>query len=219
MRFIRKDITDITMKGKVVFEGFTLIKTVVHAYIHSDAEHNFSDFKMVIGLLGGVIIDEDVHVQEAGCMRHGTRNDVEFGDEQYLNAARLDSNWGNKRKFITGWYCSLPREGTFQNEGNFKLHKGYQGQNPKAIAMQIRPQHVSSYDMNKVIKVYRLKDPSVASFGEFIEIPYKMTINERTIFTLSREALEEYKKSSKMSKMSDWELNSFLDEWLEKKVT
>ncbi len=103
-----------------------------------------NQWKEVYGFLVGTIKDEDVIVEEAIPMTHGGTTEVQFEEKHYIEAAELDSKLAIDGKFfIVGWYHSHPGLNLFLSSVDVHNHMGFQGPNPKSIALVCDPTKIA----------------------------------------------------------------------------
>ncbi|MFX0136869.1 MAG: Mov34/MPN/PAD-1 family protein, partial [Candidatus Hodarchaeota archaeon] len=155
---------------------------ILHATRFANAKLPMDVWKEIYGFLIGKLDGEDVIVEDAVPMAHGSSVEVEFDDEHYIKSAQIDSMAAERDQFMVGWYHSHPGLGLFLSNTDIKNQLGYQGPNPKAIALvfdhtKLDPPKHPGFD------IFKLDDPNLGTMSDFHEIKYKIENVDHKEFT------------------------------------
>ncbi|MHA1269781.1 MAG: hypothetical protein ACTSPY_08365 [Candidatus Helarchaeota archaeon] len=122
-------------KWKVILKSNAYKKILLHCTRFANYSIPKKEWKEVYGFLTGKFDGEDVVCYDAVPMTHGGAIEVEFNEQNYIEAAILNEKLVEKNQFIVGWYHSHPGLNIFLSSTDIRNHIGYQGTNPKAIAL------------------------------------------------------------------------------------
>ncbi|MHA1132016.1 MAG: Mov34/MPN/PAD-1 family protein, partial [Candidatus Helarchaeota archaeon] len=119
-------------------------EVILHStrFCHPGIQRN--KWREVYGFLIGKLENNHVIVVEAVPMVHGGATEVEFENKHYIEAAEVNGRAAERGLFLVGWYHSHPGLNIFLSSVDIKNHIGYQGLNPKAIALVIDPSKIST---------------------------------------------------------------------------
>jgi len=160
-----------------------------------------NQWKEVYGFLVGTLKGDDVTVEEAIPMTHGGTTEVQFEEKHYIEAAELDSKLAVDGKFfIVGWYHSHPGLNLFLSSVDVHNHMGFQGPNPKSIALVCDPTKIAVAG-HSGFEIFKLKEISPTS--SYYTIGWKIPDSDhlflgRTLFELAerstahRPVIQEY---------------------------
>ncbi|MHA1799409.1 MAG: hypothetical protein ACTSVY_13265 [Candidatus Helarchaeota archaeon] len=163
-----------------------------------------SQWKEVYGFLIGTVKDNEVIVEDANPMTHGGTTEVQFEEKHYIKAAELDSKLAVDGKyFIVGWYHSHPGLDLFLSSVDIQNHMGFQGPNPKSIALVCDPTKMAVAG-HTGFEIFKIKEISPTS--GYYTVPWKIDGVDhlflgRTLFELAekssanRPVVEEYGES------------------------
>ncbi|MHA1791419.1 MAG: hypothetical protein ACTSVI_02165 [Promethearchaeota archaeon] len=149
-------------KGKVFIKAEALKTIILYAKRYANDSIPEYDWKEVYGFLIGRLEGEDVHVDSAVPMTAGEATEVVFDANHYSKAWELDNEIIQKgdNSFVCGWWHSHPfkqnPQSVFLSSIDVANHLGFQGPNPKAIALVIDPSKIKSRTMPFGIKIFRL---------------------------------------------------------------
>ena len=180
---------------KLTLEAYQTI--VLHATRYANSKQAIDTWKEIMGLLVGKIEGEDVVVEKAFPMAHGSSVEVEFTDEHYVRSATIDSLAAERGMFIVGWYHSHPGLSLFFSSTDIKNQLGYQGQNPKAIGLVFdhtlvgKPSEKSNEEFHPGFRIFKLDDPNLGTMSDFHEIEYEIEKPEAYTFAASLSKLSE----------------------------
>ncbi|NVM53125.1 MAG: hypothetical protein HWN66_05435 [Candidatus Helarchaeota archaeon] len=144
--------------------GFVIIKfqaykdIVLHSTRFANPGINRKQWREVYGFLIGTIENGNVVVHESVPMVHGGATEVEFEEQHYIEAAEINEKVAEKGFFLVGWYHSHPGLQIFLSSIDIKNHIGYQGLNPKALALVIDPSKISATYSG--FEIFNLDDPT-----------------------------------------------------------
>lgn len=178
--------------GKVIIEKLALQNALSHVAEYGNFRLSRWKWKEVYGLLIGKLKRNELIVENAFPMTHGSAIFVEFKKEHYILAAQINDIIAEFDEFFVGWYHSHPGLGFFLSGTDTLTHLGFQDVNPYAIAIVFdhkeierektafkifRLHHTWAGPSSKYYKVdYELKDLNEKSELEFIEeIYYRIT--------------------------------------------
>ena len=163
-----------------------------------------NQWKEVYGFLVGTLQGDDVIVEEAIPMTHGGTTEVQFEEKHYIEAAELDSKLAAEgKKFIVGWYHSHPGLNLFLSSVDVLNHMGFQGPNPKSIALVCDPTKLSVAG-HSGFEIFKLKE--ISDTSGYYTIDWKIPDSDhlflgRTLFELAerssaqRPVIQEYGES------------------------
>jgi len=180
---------------KLTLEAYQTI--VLHATRYANSKQAIDTWKEIMGLLVGKIEGEDVLVEKAFPMAHGSSVEVEFTDEHYVRSATIDSLAAERGMFIVGWYHSHPGLSLFFSSTDIKNQLGYQGQNPKAIGLVFdhtlvgKPSEKPKEEKHPGFRIFKLDDPNLGTMSDFHEIEYEVEKPEPYSFATSLAKLSE----------------------------
>ncbi len=180
---------------KISLESYQTI--VLHATRYANSKQPIDSWKEIMGLLVGKIEGEDVIVEKAFPMAHGSSVEVEFTDEHYVRSATIDSLAAERGMFIVGWYHSHPGLSLFFSSTDIKNQLGYQGQNPKAIGLVFdhtlvgKPSEKPNEEKHPGFRIFKLDDPNLGTMSDFHEIEYEIEKPKAHSFAESLSKLSE----------------------------
>lgn len=193
-----------TEKGKVQIKAKAYKDIVLHASRFCNSKIPRGKWKEVYGFLVGTIQDDDVIIDDAVPMTHGGSTEVQFEEKHYIEAAELDAKLaGEGQNFIVGWYHSHPGLGLFLSSVDIQNHMGFQGPNPKSIALVFDP--VKLLDGHAGFEIFRIDKIELTS--AFHIVPWAILDLDdkffaRSLFELSERStarkpvIEEYGEES-----------------------
>ncbi|MHA1379444.1 MAG: Mov34/MPN/PAD-1 family protein [Candidatus Helarchaeota archaeon] len=169
----KKEPSDFQEKGMVRISFDAYLTIILHACRFANAKLPMDAWKEIYGFLVGKLDGDDVIVEMAVPMAHGSSVEVEFDDEHYIKSAQIDSMAAERGQFMVGWYHSHPGLGLFLSNTDIKNHLGYQGPNPKAIALvfdhtKLNPPDHPGFD------IFKLDDPNLGTMSDFHEVKYEI---------------------------------------------
>jgi proteasome lid subunit RPN8/RPN11/transposase-like protein len=168
----------------VKINNWPLVDMILHSLRF--AQPSIGLKKEVHGFLIGRNIEKGIVVEEAVPMRHGTETSVQFTDEDYVSAAEIGESAARKGQYIVGWYHSHPGLSVFMSSMDVETHLGYQGPNPKCIAIVIDPLKISP-DIRQWIGFFKLDDPKKGINAKSVDVEVELPAHLTTIaYTLSR---------------------------------
>lgn len=185
----------------IVLIQFQAYKDIVlHSTRFCNPEIKQENWREVYGFLVGKIESNNVVVYEAIPMVHGGSTEVEFKEEHYVEAAEANDKVAEKGFFLVGWYHSHPGLQIFLSSVDIQNHIGYQGLNPKAIALVIDPSKISPTYTG--FEIFKLNNPSDPNSG-YSKVNWKITnLDEKFIgqmlidltqrATIQRPLIDEY---------------------------
>ena len=150
-------------KWKVILKSNTYKKILLHCTRFANYNISKSKWKEVYGFLTGVLDGENVVCNDAVPMTHGGAIEVEFNEQNYIEAAILNEKLAEKNEFILGWYHSHPGLNIFLSTTDIRNHIGYQGTNPKAIALVFDHTKLRGGDLG--FKIFILDNPTTENTG------------------------------------------------------
>ncbi len=169
----KKEPSDFKEPGvvKLSFNAYNAI--ILHASRFANAKLPMDAWKEIYGFLIGKLEGDDVIVEDAVPMAHGSSVEVEFDDDHYIKSAQIDSMAAERGQFMVGWYHSHPGLGLFLSNTDIKNHLGYQGPNPKAIALvfdhtKLNPPEHPGFD------IFKLDDPNLGTMSDFHEVKFQI---------------------------------------------
>ncbi|MHA1311336.1 MAG: hypothetical protein ACTSQO_10455 [Candidatus Helarchaeota archaeon] len=148
---------------KVILKASTYKKILLHCTRFANYNIPQTEWKEVYGFLTGNFEGENVVCNDAVPMTHGGSIDVEFNEQNYIEAAMLNEKLTEKNEFIVGWYHSHPGLNIFLSTTDIRNHIGYQGINPKAIALVF--DHTKLRGGFLGFKIFILDDPMTENTG------------------------------------------------------
>jgi len=185
---------------KVILKAEAYKKILLHCTRFANYKIPRNEWKEVYGFLTGKIENGDVICNDAVPMTHGGAVEVEFDEQNYIEAATLNEKLAERNEFIVGWYHSHPGLGIFLSSIDIKNHIGYQGINPKAIALVF--DHTTLHGGFLGFKIFSLDNPNDENTGYHIVEWVIPDLNEKvfaeSLFELSqritegRPVIEEY---------------------------
>ncbi|MFX0135927.1 MAG: hypothetical protein ACFFDN_19955 [Candidatus Hodarchaeota archaeon] len=194
------DEEKIIVKGKVLIKAKAYKDIVLHASRFCNSKIPRNKWKEVYGFLVGTLQEENVVINEAVPMTHGGTTEVQFEEKHYIEAAELDGKLAEKsQEFIIGWYHSHPGLDLFLSLVDIQNHMGFQGPNPKSIALVFDPTKL--FEGHPGFEIFRINKIDLTS--GFHRVPWTiLDLDEeffaRSLFELSekstarRPVIEEY---------------------------
>ncbi|MHA1893857.1 MAG: Mov34/MPN/PAD-1 family protein [Candidatus Helarchaeota archaeon] len=182
----RIPISDAKKPTKVKEPGIVRIsldayKTIVlHATRFANSKVPIDNWKEIYGFLIGKVEGEDVIVENAVPMAHGSSVEVEFTDEHYVRSATIDSMAAERGLFIVGWYHSHPGLSLFLSSTDIKNHLAYQQPNPKSVALVFdhtlvgKKSDKENEEFHPGFRIFKLDDPNLGTMSDFHEIEYEI---------------------------------------------
>lgn len=164
---------NILPKGKVLLKSKAYKKIFLHSSRFCNPNIARNQWKEVYGFLVGFIEEEDVIIEDAVPMTHGGTTEVQFEEKHYIEAAELDSKLAIEGKFfIVGWYHSHPGLDLFLSSVDVHNHMGFQGPNPKSIALVCDPTKIAIAG-HAGFEIFKLKEilPSSGYYSVEWKIP------------------------------------------------
>jgi proteasome lid subunit RPN8/RPN11 len=157
-------------KESVILSYRALNKVLRHGMRFSNPKAPKKEWIECMGFLVGDVIDGIVEISDAIPMVHGSIVEVEFQNEHYAKADEINQSLTNEN-WIVGWYHTHPGHGLFLSPVDRINHSGYQSLNPKAVAIVFDPSKFKyGSELEKYLKIFRLKSPELGEKSEFIEI-------------------------------------------------
>jgi hypothetical protein len=156
---------------------------------------------MVMGLIGGVLEEfrKTISIKEAFAFVSGDSYTVEFEQKDYIKAMELEEKYLHPNKmWYMGWYCSIPADGSFFNEANFKVQLGWQMPNIQAIAISIFPKELFSDNINDLIKIFRIKDGTSNDYSRNNWHELDFTVVGNNVDVLVEDLRSKYEKIEKI---------------------
>lgn len=202
---------------EVIICPIAIKKIMLHAIEFSNPNGHKFNWKEIIGLLAGKILDNKVIVTDSYAMDHGSSMDVKYRNDSYVKAAIVNSLLANKGEFFAGWYHSHPGLGFFYSATDIINHLGYQDVNPKAIGLVF--DHEGIIKRNKFFEIYTLNyeeseisgyrelDYEIKGISRKKELSTLKEYYERLLFYWNINFVESAEKTVK-----DWLKNSLKDE-------
>ncbi|TFF88640.1 MAG: hypothetical protein EU549_02625, partial [Promethearchaeota archaeon] len=148
---------------KVILKSNAYKKILLHCTRFANYNIQKSQWKEVYGFLTGNFDGDNVVCSDAVPMTHGGAVEVEFDEQNYIEAAMLNEGLAKKNEFIIGWYHSHPGLNLFLSTTDIRNHIGYQGTNPKAIALVF--DHTKLRGGFLGFKIFRLDNPTSENTG------------------------------------------------------
>jgi len=157
---------------EVLISSKALKKIIIHSLLFSEP---LTGFRMVMGMLGGTLIEGVVSVHKSICTSVGSYNRVSPEPISYVDISIFNNNLMEEDMFIVGWYLSMTPEG-FYCETNMRNHSNWQTVNQKAIVIVIYPELFHEQNYKHFIKVLRLKDIKSSDYSSknWIDLSIKM---------------------------------------------
>ena len=169
----KKEPSDFQEKGIVKLSFDAYISIILHAMRFANAKLPMDAWKEIYGFLIGKLDGDDVIIENAVPMAHGSSVEVEFDDEHYIKSAQIDSMAAERNLFMVGWYHSHPGLGLFLSNTDIKNHLGYQGPNPKAVALVFDHTKLNPPD-HAGFEIFKLDDPNLGTMSDFHEIKFEI---------------------------------------------
>ncbi|MHA1300253.1 MAG: Mov34/MPN/PAD-1 family protein [Candidatus Helarchaeota archaeon] len=169
----KKEPSDFKEKGIVRLSFDAYLTIILHACRFANSKLPMDAWKEIYGFLIGKLDGDDVIVENAVPMAHGSSVEVEFDDEHYIKSAQIDSMAAERGQFMVGWYHSHPGLGLFLSNTDIKNHLGYQGPNPKAIALVFDHTKLNPPD-HPGFEIFKLDDPNLGTMSDFHEVQFKI---------------------------------------------
>lgn len=154
----RENLNNLSKDLLVILESQAYKEIVLHSTRFCNPGISQSQWREVYGFLVGKLEDNSVVVSEAIPMVHGGSTEVEFEEKHYIEAAEVNEKAADKGFFLVGWYHSHPGLNIFLSSIDIKNHIGYQGLNPKAIALVIDPLKITTTYSG--FEIFILDDPT-----------------------------------------------------------
>ncbi|MHA1271143.1 MAG: Mov34/MPN/PAD-1 family protein [Candidatus Helarchaeota archaeon] len=174
----KKRESDVVETGKVRIKLEAYETIVLHASRFANVKIPMDSWKEIYGFLIGKIEGEDVVVTRCAPMAHGSSVEVEFNEEHYIRAAEVDSMAAERGEFIVGWYHSHPGLGLFLSSTDIQNQLGYQGPNPRAIALVFdhtllnKPKEDGS--LHPGFEIFKLDDPGLGRMSDFHKVQFEI---------------------------------------------
>ncbi len=172
----KKRESDVVEPGKVRISLEAYETIVLHACRFANEKIPMDNWKEIYGFLIGRIEGDDVIVTRCVPMAHGSSVEVEFTDEHYIKAAEVDSKAAERGEFIVGWYHSHPGLGLFLSSTDIQNQLGYQGPNPKAIALvfdhTLLNKQKEDGSLHPGFEIFKLDDPQLGRMSDFHKVDY-----------------------------------------------
>ena len=143
-----------------------LKKILFHSLLFGREKILNNEYKMVLGLLGGKNVKDEVQLHDVCLSSHGEISNVRTTADDQVRLALFDEKITKNKSFTIGWYCSIPNDGHFFNHTNYKTQIGYQTLNPLAIATVVYPEKYQEDNIQEYFKVYRLKENLIENWIE-----------------------------------------------------
>lgn len=164
--------------------GFVAIKEEVYLKIAEAVLTNAnpwtmepSEFKEVIGFLGGRVVVGNCKVNECHISHIGTNTEVQLEPKHYIMATDWESQLYMKDppEFMIGWWHSHFIGHTFSGV-DILNHLGWQNENhPHAIGLVFDPQLISKD--NPGFTILRLDDPNLGEASEINHIDFTVQMS------------------------------------------
>ncbi|MHA1379938.1 MAG: hypothetical protein ACTSRG_16330 [Candidatus Helarchaeota archaeon] len=186
----------IEIKGSVKIKAKAYKDIVLHASRFCNLKIPRNQWKEVYGFLVGTIKGEDVIINDAVPMTHGGTTEVKFEEKHYIEAAELDSKLageGQGQNFIVGWYHSHPGLDLFLSSVDIQNHMGFQGPNPKSIALVFDPTKL--LEGHPGFEIFRINKIELTS--GFHNVPWKILDLDEEFFARSLFELSEKSTAKK----------------------
>ncbi|MFX1297328.1 MAG: Mov34/MPN/PAD-1 family protein [Promethearchaeota archaeon] len=205
----------------VILQSQAYKEIVLHSTRFCNPGINKNQWREVYGFLVGKLENNHVVIYEAIPMVHGGATEVEFEERHYIEAAEVNAQAAKKGLFLVGWYHSHPGLNIFLSSVDIKNHIGYQGLNPKAIALVIDPSKLTtSYsgfeifildDSTNLNSTYRKLKWKIAGLDDKFVGQMLIDLSHRA--TSQRPLIEEYgEERSILSRTSQTEGKSEVEE-------
>lgn len=162
--------------GLVSVKRSVYLKIAQDVLKFADLSEPKENWREVYGVLGGRIHIGNCHVEEAKTMNVGSHTDVQFSQQDYINAAKFEDELREKdeRYHLVGWFHSHFIGHTFSGIDVIN-HLGWQNTNsPYAIGLVFDPSLLSQENPGFVI--LRLKDFNMGEGSEIEAVDNVVTI-------------------------------------------
>ncbi|MFX1294111.1 MAG: Mov34/MPN/PAD-1 family protein [Promethearchaeota archaeon] len=156
---IQKENSD--KNGEIILTRKIYEDMLLYGLSFANRKMSRSNYKEVIALIIGKIDKNNVIISEIIPITSGSNEEVEFKDEDYAKAAKINSEAAKRKEFIIGWYHTHPGIGLFLSATDILNQVGYQSLNESAIAVvfdftQMTPN-------NSGFSIFRLDNPTLLS--------------------------------------------------------
>lgn len=141
-------------KEEVCISFQALFKIATNALLFSES---ITTFRMVMGMLGGMVDGNNHHIYKALSTSIGSSTNVNSEAIGYADMARFSQALRSENMFVMGWYVSMPPDG-FYNTLNRDFHSVWQKMYKKSFILVFYPQYFIEGNYNNFIECLRLKD-------------------------------------------------------------
>ncbi|MBD3229075.1 MAG: hypothetical protein GF329_12880 [Candidatus Lokiarchaeota archaeon] len=172
----KKRESDVVEPGKVRISLKAYQSIILHACRFANVKIPMDNWKEIYGFMIGTTEGNDVIVKSCVPMAHGSSVEVEFDNSHYIKSAEVNSRAAERNEFIVGWYHSHPGLGLFLSSTDIQNHLGYQGPNPKAIALVFDHTLLNKRRKDGTIhpgfEIFKLDDPDLGRMSDFHKVDY-----------------------------------------------
>ena len=172
----KKRESDVEEPGKTILSIEAYNSIILHACRFANIKIPMDSWKEIYGFMIGKIEGDDVVISKCVPMAHGSSVEVEFNEEHYIKSAEVDSIAAERGEFIVGWYHSHPGLGLFLSSTDIQNHLGYQGPNPKAIALvfdhTLLNKEYKDGSRHPGFEIFKLDDPKLGRMSDFHKVKY-----------------------------------------------
>ncbi len=158
--------------GKVTIEKSALQNALSHVAEYGNFRLPRRKWKEVYGLLIGKLKNNNLIVNNAFPMTHGSSIFVEFEKEHYILAAEINEIIAENGDFFVGWYHSHPGLGFFLSGTDVLTQLGFQDVNPHAIAIVF--DHKELERENETFTIFRLHNTSEGILSNYYVVDYEL---------------------------------------------
>ncbi len=166
-------------RPEVILEPEAYTKALLHVLRFASNSTPQDAWVEVYGWLIGKLEEnnEIVHVFDAIPIHHGKDVEVVWDADTYVRASEFDEKLferaqedpNMKGMFVVGWYHSHPGMDFFLSSTDVNNHLGFQGTNPKSIAIVFDHTKATPYK-HLGFKIFKLDDPGVTE--KFHEVSF-----------------------------------------------
>lgn len=143
-----------------------VLKIASHALKYANKNIPKNEWVEVIGLLAGKVNKNELILDDAYPMGHGTAIYAEIKD--YKNFVRAFEDIKKKNLFICGWYHSHPSYGLFMSNEDFGTQVRYQKLWNKSVALVIDPYKIDGKSLG--FNIYRAN----LSTKKWFSVPFEV---------------------------------------------
>ena len=171
---VKKEERETAEDGKVFIKMGAFRNMITHVLRFGNEA--LDDSVEVMGICMGKESNNQLVIENAIPITHGSRIEVGFSPEDYAAFAEIDEQYADKGLYAIGWYHSHPGWGLFFSENDVKNHLFYQKkQTPHAFGI-VFDHTLMGKEGNLGFEIYRLKEYKKGPKSDYIKVAYEIEV-------------------------------------------